>query len=132
MALAASAPALAVSTWGLGSAAPADVRARENDLERRVTEVLATMSVVCLTIDDPPGPESERGYVERNAVGLLSNLERPVVDPPSPGWLGLNSPSAQIRGSGLWNVDHVRGANDDGFIERFEILVERDCSARRK
>ena len=29
-----------------------------------------------------------RGYIERNAIALLSNYGKPAIDPPSPGWLG--------------------------------------------
>ena len=34
-------------------------------------------------IDDTPGPKSLWGYVERNAIALLSNYQRPALDPTS-------------------------------------------------
>ena len=34
--------------------------------------------------------KSSRAYIERNAIGLLSNNMRPF-DPPSKTWLGLHS-----------------------------------------
>jgi hypothetical protein len=34
------------------------------------------------------GMESLRGYVERNSIALLSNYQKPPLDPASPVWLG--------------------------------------------
>jgi hypothetical protein len=38
------------------------------------------MTVVCVPIDE----RAARVFVERNAIGLLSNFERALVDPASP------------------------------------------------
>ena len=34
-----------------------------------------------------PGANSSRGAIERNAIALLSNYQRPVLYLPSPRWL---------------------------------------------
>lgn len=90
-----------MATWGIGASAPAEVRAREHALERVVSLTIGAMSVVAVPIDDDPGPASLRGYIERNAIALLSNLSRPPLDAPSPAWLGRSSASAEVRGSGV-------------------------------
>jgi hypothetical protein len=116
-------PELAVATWGVGASAPAEIRAREHALEQVVSQTIGAMSVVAVPIDDDPGPASLRGYVERNAIALLSNLGRPALDAPSPAWLGRGSASAEIRGSGVWNVNHVRETHAPEFVERFAEIV---------
>ena len=99
-------------------------RAQERDLEHRVSGVIRAMPFVCLGIDDEPGPESDRGYIERNAIALLSNLNREAIDPPSAAWLGYHCAREKVRGSGLWNANHVGDiAYDARFIERLAILI---------
>lgn len=121
--LAARRPELALASWGVGANAPADVRTSEHALEQLVSLTIGAMSVVCLPVEDEPGPTSLRGYVERNAIALLSNLVRSALDPPSPGWLGRSSASPELRESGLWNVNHVRETPEPDFMERFAELV---------
>lgn len=43
-------------------------------MEVQVSRRIGAMPFLTLPIDDPPGPDSLRGYIERNAVGLLSRL----------------------------------------------------------
>ena len=78
-------PELRVVTWGRGSSAPRDVRERETGLERRVSRVIGEMPLLWLAIDDPPGPASLRGYVERTpsrcspaATGPRRTRQRPT------------------------------------------------------
>ena len=54
-------------------------------------------------------PKSLRGYIERNAIAMLSNYcyrDEPI-GPPICGWLGHCAKSKKVRLSGLWNVDDV-------------------------
>ena len=76
------------STWGKGSSAPREVRQVEQPLEQAVSKVIGAMPFLWLEIDDEPGPDSLRGYVERNAIALLSNYGKGPLDPPSGEWLG--------------------------------------------
>jgi hypothetical protein len=69
-------------SWGDGNKAPADVRAAENALECEVSKVICAMHFLWLAIDDDPGAKSLRGYIERNAIALLSNFEKESLDPP--------------------------------------------------
>ena len=68
--------------------APPDVRERELSLERAVSQVIGNMPFLWLSVDDEPGPQSLRGFIERNAIALLSNYGKPPIDPPSGSWLG--------------------------------------------
>lgn len=85
--------------------------------------VICAMPFLWLSIDDDPGPTSLRGYVERNAIALLSNYNKVPLDPPSNGWLGLRCNRERVRASGLWNSNHVEEEYDPGFLDRLESLV---------
>ena len=73
-------------------------------------------------IEDEPGPASLRGYIERNAIALLSNYgcHDTAVDPPSAEWLGQWAASEHIRRSGLWNVNHVSEECNPDFLDELE------------
>jgi hypothetical protein len=71
-------------TWGEGPSAAKDIKVGEIELERAVSAVIRTMPFVWLSVDDEPGPASMRGKIERNAIALLSNFDKPPLDPPSP------------------------------------------------
>lgn len=106
------------------SSAPADVRSSgEIALERAVSRTIGAMRFLWLGIDDEPGKQSERGYIERNAIALLSNYGKGSIDPPSPGWLGNCCNRPRVRASGLWNANHVEESYDLAFLDRFEALV---------
>ena len=116
---------LAVPTWGSATWPDEAERARELDLERRVSSYLAELNVVVVPVLDDAGPDSVRGYVERNAIGLLSSVGR-EVDPPSVHWLGSHAAREPVRGSGLWNVRHVGDAVNADFVARFVELIDCD------
>lgn len=111
-------------TWGVGQSAPREVREAEVEHERRVSRYIGAMSIMWLDIGDDPGPLSRRGYIERNAIALLSNGLSPL-DPPSEAWLGLHSVRDDIRTSGLWNLNHVREQYDPKFLDVFEHLIDK-------
>jgi hypothetical protein len=110
-------------SWGHGNNAPAEVRAAEDALECEVSKVICAMPFLWLAIDDEPGAESRCGYIERNAIALLSNLEREPLDPPSAGWLGHSCNRERVRKSGLRNQNHVDEAYDRAFLDYFDKLV---------
>jgi hypothetical protein len=99
--------------------------ADEAPVERAVTKYLASMPFLWLDVDDEPGANSQRGVFERNAIALLSNYQRPTIDPPSPGWLGNASNRSLVRGSSVWNQRHVEEAHDPAFLDSLELAVER-------
>lgn len=98
-----------VETWGHRPSAPRDVREAEAAIEQAVTAHLGAMQVLWVPVDDEPGATSHRGRIEAGAIAALSRLSNPATDPPSRGWLGNYAARPAIRGSGLWNVNHVDG-----------------------
>ncbi len=115
--------------WGIGSNAPKDVRMTEVPLECEVSRVIGAMPFLWLAIDDDAGPGSLRGTIERNSIALLSNWEKEPLDAPSPAWLGRSCNRPRVRGSGLWNSDHVDKAYDPNFLGVLERLVdEMECA----
>jgi hypothetical protein len=92
-------------------------------LEREVSKTIGAMRFLWLGIDDEPGDQSERGYIERNAIALLSNYGKEPLDPASPTWLGHCCNRPRVRGSHLWNNNHVDEDCDPSFLDRLEALV---------
>ncbi len=110
--------------WGEGSSAGRDRRLDELELERRVSDYIRDLPFLWVRVEDEPGPESDRAYIERNTIALASNYAKGSVDPRARGWLGNESPSEEIRQSGLWNVNHVEEQYDPAFLNRLETAVE--------
>ena len=107
------------------SSAPPVVCERELPLERAVSQVIGNMPFLWLSVDDEPGPQSLRGFIERNAIALLSNYGKPPIDPPSDSWLGSHCTREKVRTSGLWNSNHVDESYDPAFLGTLASLVER-------
>ena len=124
-------PAAGGTTWRIrrvrGSEARR-VRELELPLERLVSQHIRAMPLLFLPVGDAPGPDSLRGFVERNAIALLSGTRRPSPDPPSAGWLGAHSTRERVRRSGLWNNNHVDAPVDPRFLETLGDLVARTDS----
>ena len=92
-------------------------------LERLVSQHIRAMPLLWIKVSDSPGPNSQRGYIERNAIALLS---KNFDDKPSTNWLGHHAVNERIRTSGLWNVNHT----DDSkycpeFVGTLKDLVEQ-------
>jgi hypothetical protein len=104
--------------WATRSSARRAARQQEYPLEQAVSQHICRMPFLWVNIDDEPGPDSLRGYVERNAIALLSNYNLPdnPIDPASAAWLGQWATSAQVRRSSLWNVNHVADTYDSDFL----------------
>lgn len=86
------------------------------------------MRLLWVVVDDAPGRESLRGFLERNAIVLLGNYGRHPLDPPSEEWLGRASDREKVSESGRWNQNHVDEDYDPAFLGRFETLI-RDMAA---
>jgi hypothetical protein len=115
-------PELFIETWGKGSNANFKVRSKERELERRVSKYIGSMSVLYLSVTDVASSSSDRAYIERNTIGLLSCING-NEDRPSKGWLGLDSSRSNIRESGSWNLDYVQYQYDPGFLDVFKEYV---------
>jgi hypothetical protein len=117
------------ATWGVGSSAKKRIRDLEYPVEKKVSNYIGSMPFLWLEVDDAPGPQSERAYIERNSIAILSNYSKleteSAVDPPSDSWLGRCCRSSLVQESGLWNVDHVtETCVDPSFLEKLENLVQ--------
>lgn len=112
-------------TWGKGNKADKPTRCGEVVLEHQVSRVIGDMPLLWVPIEDAAGPGSMRGYIERNAIALLSNFNKPELDPPSQNWLGRYSDRELVKASGLWNQNHVGEQCDVAFLDAFGELVVR-------
>ncbi|MBT1159863.1 hypothetical protein J1C56_30415 [Aminobacter anthyllidis] len=100
-----------LATWGEGQDARPEVKSLEIAHELAVSRYLQDLEVVLLEVDDEPSKESLRAKVEMQLIALFSESMR-TIDCPGPDWLGLKSPVAQIRQSGLWNIRGIGGKYD--------------------
>ena len=112
-------------TWGRASSAGRDVVEAEHPLELDISEFIGSMPFLWLGVLDSSGPDSARGVIEANAVGLLSNRGGAPIDPPSPKWLGCHAGSPAVRESGLWNVNYVDARHDPSFLDVLAEHVRR-------
>ena len=87
--------------------------------------MIGDMPFLWLSIDDEPGRSSLRGYIERNAIALLSNFGKEPLDPPPRGWLGHLCNREMVQKSGLWNQRHVNESYEPAFLDTFADLIER-------
>jgi hypothetical protein len=111
--------------WGVGSSAARELRMEELDLERRVSEYIRELPFLWVDVDDEPSSESDRAYVERNMIALVSNVDTETIDSRREDWLGHDSPVTEIKQSGLWNINHVDEDYQPGFLETFESYIDR-------
>jgi hypothetical protein len=99
---------------------PGERASQEPDIECEVSHCIGAMPFLWLSV---PG-RADRGYLESNGIALLSCLTG-GPDLPSASWLGRYAERAEIRGSGLWNVQHVSGHHyEPAFLQRLAQLVE--------
>ena len=131
---------LDVPTWGVGGDAGKaaarsglereQVRSLEQPVEKAVSGTLGAMELLWIPIEDAPGPESLRGYIERNTIALLSNYRGNAIDPPSNDWLGKFSNREKVRQSGLWNSNHVDESYEPAFLGVLKRLLEANRERR--
>ena len=114
------------ASWGVGGdpgqaarrlgVERAAVKQDEAALEARVSACIRAMPFLWLGVDDPPGPDSDRGLIERNAIALLSGFVSTPVDPATRSWLGRHSDRERVWRSGLWNNNHVDESHHPAFL----------------
>jgi hypothetical protein len=110
-------------TWGEGDSADRAIRSAELELEQAVSQIIRQMPFLWLAIEDEPGPSSMRGRIEKNSIALLSNFNRPPLDPASANWLGYHCNRDRVKASGLWNQNHVDEEYDPSFLDELDELV---------
>ena len=92
--------------------------------EVEVSRIIRSMSLLWVKINDEPGRASQRGYVERNAIALLTTAAARILDPPSRAWLGCYSTNNKVQASGLWNDRYVGKPVDPMFLDKLEALAK--------
>jgi hypothetical protein len=105
----------------------AALAAAEAPVEAAVSAYLGQLPFLWLSIEDESGSESLRGLIERNVIALASGVHEPVIDPPSPSWLGLYSGRDKVRRSGLWNQRHMDEKYVPNFLDVLEAAIERNA-----
>jgi hypothetical protein len=95
----------------------------EADVEREVSRYICGMPFLWLSVPNRSDGTSDRGYVERNCIALLSGCGGSTNE-PTPGWLGHHAVSEKVRASGLWNVHHVDDRDyDPRVLATIESLI---------
>jgi hypothetical protein len=120
----------ATASWGINNSASREIRDNERGIERDVSSYIGTMPFLWVAIDDLPGIESDRKFIERNSIGLLS-LMNGNPDRPSKQWLGHFCIKTDVRESGLWNSDHVREQYNPEFLHVLEKYISAMESVNR-
>ncbi|WP_418280491.1 hypothetical protein [Halorubrum sp. DTA98] len=110
--------------WGVGSSAAREFRLEELEMERRVSEYLRDLPFLWVDVDDEPSPESDRAYIERNTIALVSNIGGESIDPRDEEWLGQYSQVPEIRESGLWNINHVEESYRPEFLDTLANYID--------
>ena len=111
-------------TWGQGQTAGHEIRAVENPLEQKVSQVIRAMPFLWLKIYDESSRNSLRAYIEKNAIALLSNAGKEAMDSPSQKWLGYRCNLPGVCDSGLWNQDYVDKKHAPEFLEVLDRLID--------
>lgn len=91
-----------------------NVMEKEKEIEKKVSEYIRGLRIILLEIPDPPSKHSDRSYIEKNSISLLSSVGTKITRASS-DWLGLWSGRPHIIKSGLWNIDYVFSMYDRNF-----------------
>jgi hypothetical protein len=93
---------------------------QEAQVEIQVSHYIRAMPFLWLAVPS----QRDRGYIERNSIALLSGRTG-GLDPPSVSWLGRSACPAEIRDSGLWNINHTAELYEPEFLQRLAQLVDQ-------
>jgi hypothetical protein len=94
----------------------------EDQLERAVSQHIRSMPFLWLAIPSHPDGTSDRAFIERNSIALLS-CATGSLDTPSSSWLGHHAASSNVRRSGLWNSNHVDEPYHPEFLQLLASLA---------
>jgi len=110
-------------SWGIGQTGTTKDRQIEESIEKEVSSYISNLKLLWVEINDASGPQSDRAFIEKNAIALLT-ANKPTKDLPATNWIGKFSPKECIRDTGLWNINYVGGDYDPSFIEIFTTYVK--------
>ena len=112
-----------LSSWLDRHRPPGQRASQETSIERAVSSRIGAMPFLWLNVP----ARADRGSLESNSIALLSCLTG-SPDLPSTNWLGHyaeQAERAEIRESGLWNIQHVTAHYEPGFLRQLAQLVTR-------
>jgi hypothetical protein len=112
-----------LASW-LSSRPDPQSRAAERAHERKVSDYIGAMPFLGLPVPTRGDGTSDRGYLERNSIALLSSSAG-GVDRASPRWLGRHAVNPAVVRSELWNVNHVDDEYDARFLDLFAEYARR-------
>ena len=122
-------------SWGIGADSGTaarrmgvsrnEIKEAEAELEFLVSRCIGNMPFLWLNVDDEPGSSSQRGFIERNAIALLSAFYDSTPNPASENWVGHFSDRERVRRSGLWNNRHVDEDYTPSFLNTLESWIAR-------
>ncbi|SKA84684.1 hypothetical protein SAMN02745704_01802 [Paucidesulfovibrio gracilis DSM 16080] len=112
-----------ISSWGKSSSASREIVNTEFEAEKYVSNYIGKMPFLFIRIEDESSKESDRAFLEKNLIGLLSEFEKAPIDPPSKTWLGNKSPKPEIGSSGLWNSNYIEFDYDPNFLNLLEHYI---------
>jgi len=124
-----SASKISIPSWGKGQSVSREIQAAELELEKMVSEYIGNMSILWINVPDASGPTSDRAFIEKNSIALLSGPSG-SIDIHSDNWLGNFSSNENIRKSGLWNVNYVDYRYDERFLEVFAKYINAMAGRR--
>lgn len=114
---------LVCDTWAIGQNTDKDIRERERNIEQLVSAYIGQLGVIVLEVDDLPSATSDRAFIEKNSIALISSINSSfnfsTVD-----WLGNYSPRDEIIESCLWNINYIDSDYNEAFIKTFERYIE--------
>ena len=99
-------------------------REQRRELEQIIRRYMLPMRLLFL----PISLNNSRVFIEKNAIGLLSEYEKQSIDSPSKRWLGRRSRTGKISNSGLWNSNFVTRGYEPWFLDTLERYV--NCVGR--
>ena len=97
-------------------------RDAEREAEVEVSRVIRAMPFLWLNVPTLPNSGSDRGFLERNLIALLSTLTG-SAEAASPLWLGHHAVGAKVRASSLWNVNHIDETFDPRVLDVLDSYV---------
>lgn len=113
---------LSCDTWGIGQNANKEIREKEKYIEQLVSDYIGHLGVIVLDVDDMPSAISDRAYIEKNAIALLSSINS-SFNFSTLNWLGNWSPRHEIKSSCLWNINYINSNYDLDFLQIFEQYI---------
>jgi hypothetical protein len=110
-----------LASW-LANDSHAGRRDAEREVEVEVSGVIRAMPFLWLNVPTLPNSISDRGFLERNLIALLSTLTG-SAEGASPEWLGHHAVAPKVRASSLWNVNHVDETFDPEVLDVLQSYV---------